>query len=301
MPDEVMRDGCLLCSPAPPPSRYMELEQHSPEGLLAGVLAAGQLAAFSPATAKSVTDAGLATPLVQCLLHADTAVVGAAAWACEKIASHGAASNMALVHAGALVHILDRFQQSQQAGGGEDGAAGAAIPATCSSRLSPSAGGAAAVGLSSGGRGPARGGTPGRVAGCAPQAAVMRGGAVVRASWGENQPKLKAALKAVIRNCSSAEALQGMVGGGVPPVVLRHVLAALVPLLAASPKVRQAFVVCGALERVQQIAAVVGGDERTPGLARQINQLFPADVVEYYGGCAAAAIADGDKGAAVAQ
>ena len=96
----------------------------------------------------------------------------------------------------------------------------------------------------------------------------------------EKKVKLKSAIKATIRSCNAAGPLENFVDPYGSPEISKHVLARLVPLLEASPKARQQFVTCGALQRLQEAMSslcVSGGK-----YGESINALFPIDVVEYY-------------------
>lgn len=96
----------------------------------------------------------------------------------------------------------------------------------------------------------------------------------------EKKTKLKSAIKATIRNCSSAGSLENFVDPYGAPEISKHVLARLVPLLESSPKSRQQFVTCGALQRLQEaMASLCPSGEK---FAQAINVLFPTEVVDYY-------------------
>jgi hypothetical protein len=71
--------------------------------------------------------------------------------------------------------------------------------------------------------------------------------------------KVKAAVKAQVKGCSSSEALQALLQPGLPLALARHVLARLVALLRECPKGRQALVTSGALQRVLALQAELGG------------------------------------------
>lgn len=71
--------------------------------------------------------------------------------------------------------------------------------------------------------------------------------------------KVKAAVKALVKGCSSSEALQALLQPGLPLALARHVLARLVALLRECPKGRQALVTSGALQRVLALQAELGG------------------------------------------
>jgi hypothetical protein len=96
----------------------------------------------------------------------------------------------------------------------------------------------------------------------------------------EKKVKLKSAIKATIRSCTVAASLENFVDPYGSPEISKHVLARLVPLLEASPKARQSFVTCGALQRLQEAMSSLCATGEKHGQA--INALFPVDVVNYY-------------------
>lgn len=96
----------------------------------------------------------------------------------------------------------------------------------------------------------------------------------------ELRVKLKAAIKALLHSCTSSAPLEPLVDSAIDPEILKPVLVALQPLLAADPKSRQRYVSSGALMRMQGLEESLDDKSRTTIAA--INGLFPADVVAYY-------------------
>lgn len=90
----------------------------------------------------------------------------------------------------------------------------------------------------------------------------------------------------LIRHSSATGPLESLVNSGTPPKLLRQVLQRLQQLLQPSPSQRQNFVTSGALMRMQGLTRVVGSgtelEERIKQIITGINNMYPADVVQYY-------------------
>ena len=81
----------------------------------------------------------------------------------------------------------------------------------------------------------------------------------------EQRPKVKSALKTLIRHTSLAEPLQALINPTTPPELQRHVLQRLLPLLQSSTSARLGFVTSGALQRVTRVLQQAGSGTELHG------------------------------------
>ena len=68
---------------------------------------------------------------------------------------------------------------------------------------------------------------------------------------GETKTKIKAAAKAVVKECKAHTQLEPLVKTSTPPDMLRHVLAEFASILPGDTNARRSFVTSGALKNLQ--------------------------------------------------
>lgn len=251
---EVCAGGCPAAL-----AKYLQLEKEG-EGCSTGVTLAGTLASYSPTTAKAVVDATVGSEVVQALRNGG----GAAG-----------AGNMLKETGGSTLKGLSR----STTGMGRKVAAGAggpgvSVPAAAAWALEQMSQHGDETTMPLIAQGALTAAVDGYVASADAAAAAPEGpeAAVF--------VRCKAAVKTLIRNCSSTAPLEPLVVDATPAPVLKHVLRKAVPLLSRDAKARQQFVTSGGLMRLQELEH--GLCPKGRAYLEEINQLFPADVVAYY-------------------
>lgn len=92
----------------------------------------------------------------------------------------------------------------------------------------------------------------------------------------------KRAMKEVMRHTRHQAPLRTLVAEGVPPELQRHALTQMFTIMQGSVTDRREYVTSGALMTMQRLEA--GLDPKGKQSVKDINSLFPADVVNYYRG-----------------
>jgi hypothetical protein len=102
----------------------------------------------------------------------------------------------------------------------------------------------------------------------------------------QQQAKVKAAVKRLIRTTTSASALLGLLQATTPLQLQRHILQRLLPLLQEQPTARLECLTSGALQQlpglVQQAGSGTKLHSRLEEAVGQVLSLYPGDVQEYY-------------------
>ncbi|KAJ3142054.1 Sperm-associated antigen 6 [Physocladia obscura] len=109
--------------------------------------------------------------------------------------------------------------------------------------------------------------------------------------------KTKRALKCILEKTLSLDALEPLLQPSTPFNVLKYVVAQFAKILPNDVAARRAFVTSGGLQRVQEIAAGLGGNVNSGGITaavgilngtkmgeyiRIINECYPEEIVRYY-------------------
>jgi len=97
---------------------------------------------------------------------------------------------------------------------------------------------------------------------------------------GQAQNNLMEALVSIVENCESHKALEALVHEDTPAQALDVILSELASALRESVDARRSFVTSGAMLRLQLLEPLLLGEGRR--LLREINTLYPDQVVAYY-------------------
>jgi hypothetical protein len=102
----------------------------------------------------------------------------------------------------------------------------------------------------------------------------------------QQQAKVKAAVKRLIRTTTNAGALLGLLQAATPLHLQRHVLQRLLPLLQDQPSARLECLTSGVLQQlpglVQQAGSGTKLHSRLQEAVGQVLALYPGDVQDYY-------------------
>jgi hypothetical protein len=121
----------------------------------------------------------------------------------------------------------------------------------------------------------------------------MAPGAETEESNTDLKTKTKRALKAILEKTLHMEALEPLLQLSTPPNILKYVVAQFSKILPHDVTARKAFVTSGSLQRLQEIAVSLSGQEgnKTGGALsgtklgehiRTINECYPEEIVRYY-------------------
>ena len=104
--------------------------------------------------------------------------------------------------------------------------------------------------------------------------------------------KTKRALKCIIEKTLHLDALEPLLQQSTPPNILKYVVGQFAKILPHDVAARRAFVTCGGLQRVQDIASsynttqgqganALSGTKMSEYI-RTINECYPEEIVRYY-------------------
>ncbi|PNG51684.1 Sperm-associated antigen 6, partial [Tetrabaena socialis] len=260
-------------------AKYLQMERAG-EGCATGVTLAGTLASYSPSAAKAVVDAGVGAEVVAALRRGDgdgasapapavgaSGLGGGAAGASAMSLGSAKASSKSVVGGGSVKSVAGGSVKSagsgggaRKAGGGGGGGGGAGpgggVPAAAAWALEQMAQHGEETAMPLIAQGALMAALDGYLATAEAAAAAPDGGDAAIFS------RCKAALKSLLRGCSSTAPLEPLVLHGTPPPVLKHVLRRAAPLLAGDAKSRQQFVTSGGLMRLQELEGRLCGKGR---------------------------------------
>ncbi|KAJ3320673.1 Sperm-associated antigen 6 [Boothiomyces sp. JEL0866] len=99
--------------------------------------------------------------------------------------------------------------------------------------------------------------------------------------------KTKRAIKCVLEKTLQMEALEPLLQTSTPAAILKYVVAQFAKILPHDVVARRAFVTCGGLQRVQDIAATYTENNALTGTKlgeaiRTINECYPEEIVRYF-------------------
>ncbi len=117
--------------------------------------------------------------------------------------------------------------------------------------------------------------------------------------------KTKRALKSILEKTLHLESLEPLLQLSTPPNILKYVVAQFAKILPHDVAARKVFVTAGCLQRLQEIASSLAGQEgATSGVPnalsgtklgehiRTINECYPEEIVRYYSPGYSAALLD---------
>jgi len=92
------------------------------------------------------------------------------------------------------------------------------------------------------------------------------------------QAKAKRSLKSVIQKCTTLPALEPLLDA--PENILKYVVQQFAKVLPSDNNAKKNFVQSGGLQKILEVDAEVGS--RVHDSIREISNLYPKDIVEYY-------------------
>jgi len=92
------------------------------------------------------------------------------------------------------------------------------------------------------------------------------------------QTKAKRALKSIIQKCTYLPALEPLLDA--PPNILKHVITQFARVLPHDANAKKTFVQSGGLQKIQEVKGEPGS--KLNDTIEEINNLYPAEIVNYY-------------------